>query len=240
MSEILDRSVDLSRAFQSFWKMTVSIPTLGIAVLDETGNVVYSNTAFRRIMFHDENFNPAGNQVESLEGRSFASEVQQHIGDVLNRSDQLLIRLTRFGTRLEIVLAPWKPNGHQDETTLVVSYVHRCVEIADSDLRIPTCESEFNSWGELDYLTDRQLEVLACLREGLTQKQIAERLGIAPKTVETHRDQLVHRLGLNSTIEAIRMADRAGLTLENSRKPRHRERPWTQKRADQDAGADVA
>jgi DNA-binding NarL/FixJ family response regulator len=49
------------------------------------------------------------------------------------------------------------------------------------------------------------------LAEGLSTRDIAERLYISPKTVENHRANLMKKLGLSSTIELVRYAARLGL-----------------------------
>ena len=60
-------------------------------------------------------------------------------------------------------------------------------------------------------LTPRQLEVLRLAAEGLRTRQIADRLGIAEKTAETHRSDLFYRLDVHSSVEAIRLALEAGV-----------------------------
>ncbi|MCD1646506.1 response regulator [Marinobacter adhaerens] len=57
-----------------------------------------------------------------------------------------------------------------------------------------------------DQLTERQREVLAGIAEGLSSRQIAEKLGVSVKTIESHRSQMMHRLGLNSSVELVRFA----------------------------------
>ena len=55
-------------------------------------------------------------------------------------------------------------------------------------------------------LTRRELQVLACLCEGLSSKEIAQRLGIAPKTVEFHRANLLKKTGFSSTTRMVSVA----------------------------------
>ena len=55
-----------------------------------------------------------------------------------------------------------------------------------------------------DVLTPRQWEVLALLREGLTNEQIAERLGISPDGVKFHVSEILGKLGVTSRDEAAR------------------------------------
>jgi DNA-binding NarL/FixJ family response regulator len=61
-------------------------------------------------------------------------------------------------------------------------------------------------------LTPREREVLQLLAEGKATKQIANRLGVSVKTVETHRRNLMHKLDLHSLAELTRYAIREGLT----------------------------
>ncbi|HET9849868.1 MAG TPA: helix-turn-helix transcriptional regulator [Candidatus Dormibacteraeota bacterium] len=44
----------------------------------------------------------------------------------------------------------------------------------------------------------RQVEILTLLAKGLSDKEIGRRLGISPRTVETHLGQLYDRSGLHS------------------------------------------
>jgi DNA-binding NarL/FixJ family response regulator len=63
----------------------------------------------------------------------------------------------------------------------------------------------------LDQLTPRQREILQLLVKGQTTKKIAEALFISVKTVETHRAQLMERLGIHDVAGLVRYAIRVGL-----------------------------
>lgn len=66
---------------------------------------------------------------------------------------------------------------------------------------------------DADYatLTPREQEVMRLLAEGLSSKEVAEKLFISSKTVENHRANIMSKLGLHSTIELIRYAAKLGL-----------------------------
>jgi DNA-binding NarL/FixJ family response regulator len=64
---------------------------------------------------------------------------------------------------------------------------------------------------ELDALTPRQRQILQLVAEGLGTRQIAERLYLSVKTVETHRIQLMQRLGIFDVPGLVRFAIRNGL-----------------------------
>ena len=63
----------------------------------------------------------------------------------------------------------------------------------------------------LDGLTGRQQEVLALLAEGATNSEIAEKLHISPKTVASHRENIMQKLNLHSRTELVKYAIRKGL-----------------------------
>jgi DNA-binding NarL/FixJ family response regulator len=65
--------------------------------------------------------------------------------------------------------------------------------------------------GPIDHLTPRQREILQLIASGRSTKQIAHDLGLSVKTVETHRAQLMERLGLRDVASLVRLAIRAGL-----------------------------
>ncbi len=60
-------------------------------------------------------------------------------------------------------------------------------------------------------LTEREREILKLVAEGHTNNQIAERLFISPKTVDTHRTHIMDKLNLHSRAELVKYAMRRGL-----------------------------
>lgn len=60
-------------------------------------------------------------------------------------------------------------------------------------------------------LTPREQEILRLLAEGLSTKEIGEKLFISPKTVENHRSNILSKLDLHSTVELVRYAAKYGL-----------------------------
>lgn len=60
-------------------------------------------------------------------------------------------------------------------------------------------------------LSERELDVLKLFANGLNFKQIAEQLAISPRTVETHKKNILEKLGLANTIEMVKYAIKNGL-----------------------------
>jgi DNA-binding NarL/FixJ family response regulator len=63
----------------------------------------------------------------------------------------------------------------------------------------------------LDVLTPRQRQILQLVAEGFGTRQIAERLFLSVKTVETHRAQIMQRLDIHDVPGLVRFAIRHGL-----------------------------
>lgn len=55
-------------------------------------------------------------------------------------------------------------------------------------------------------LTDREIEIFLLIGEGITTQEIAERLGISVKTVESHRENIKQKVGAENINELIRLA----------------------------------
>lgn len=60
-------------------------------------------------------------------------------------------------------------------------------------------------------LTDRETQVLKLVKEGLLSKEISDQLAISIHTVNTHRQKVLAKLGVNNSIEAVSLASKLGL-----------------------------
>lgn len=79
--------------------------------------------------------------------------------------------------------------------------------VADYNL---TADREKDS-KSLEVLSKRELQVLELVAQGLTTPQIAETLGISPKTVARHRERIMNKLNLHSIAELVKFAIQTGL-----------------------------
>ena len=58
----------------------------------------------------------------------------------------------------------------------------------------------------VEALSDRELETFELIGRGLSTRQVAQRMHVSPKTVETYRARIKEKLGLNSFAEVIQRA----------------------------------
>ena len=68
----------------------------------------------------------------------------------------------------------------------------------------------------LHTLTDRQVQVLRLVAEGNRTRDIAERLGLSVKTIESHRGEIMKRLKMHDVVSLARYAMRVGLVTAAS------------------------
>jgi len=68
-----------------------------------------------------------------------------------------------------------------------------------------------NGYRSLESLTSREREVFLLLAEGKSPSEVATSLFVSPKTVHTHRQHIMEKLGLKTTTELIRFALRQGV-----------------------------
>ncbi len=61
-------------------------------------------------------------------------------------------------------------------------------------------------------LTVREREVLRLVAEGLSSKEVADRLCLSPKTVETHRSRIMKKLAIDNFADLVKYAIREGIT----------------------------
>ena len=89
------------------------------------------------------------------------------------------------------------------DTAISRQVVEKILEVREKDATITDAAYQT--------LTPREREVLRLIAQELSTKEVAEKLCISPKTVETHRSNIMSKLSLHSTIEVIRYAVKLGL-----------------------------
>jgi two-component system, NarL family, nitrate/nitrite response regulator NarL len=122
-------------------------------------------------------------------------------------STALASRLRRRGARVVLL-----GDGRAGEDEFVVSTSRSLDRLAFT--LVPTsapgpARNGRRSWRDL---TPREQQVLALVARGLAAKQVAQRMGISPKTVEQYKTRIYAKLGVPNQTAAVSMALANGLT----------------------------
>lgn len=100
------------------------------------------------------------------------------------------------------------------ENELLISRVQRAIEHyrrTQSD-----AQDQRVVLDRLSHLAPRQIEVLGHIVEGYTNRQIAKKLGVSPRTVETHRTHIMEKMQASTLADLVRMSLLSGTALEQN------------------------
>jgi DNA-binding NarL/FixJ family response regulator len=100
--------------------------------------------------------------------------------------------------------------------TVVGNQTYLCPSIAGFVVDAYKAAQAFGPTSALSLLTAREREVLQLIAEGHSNKEMAARLGVSAKTINTHREHLMAKLDLHSVAELTKCAIREGLTSFDS------------------------
>lgn len=93
--------------------------------------------------------------------------------------------------------------------------VHRGLKYIDSELASGLLQevvgNEKEGGGESKILSERELQVLKLVAEGFSSREIADRIYVSTKTVETYRGRFAEKLGLKTRADVVQYALNAGL-----------------------------
>lgn len=84
--------------------------------------------------------------------------------------------------------------------------IYTSEDVADRVLRKASGKVKEGEASPVEVLSDREMEVLSLLGEGLSTREIADKLNLSTKTIDTHREHIKTKLGLNNANELLRFA----------------------------------
>ena len=100
----------------------------------------------------------------------------------------------------------------QEELLLAVETIERGGEYFNSEVTKILMEPNNTIEGSVSAnLSEREMEIVKLIAAGLTNPQIGEKLFISPKTVDTHRTNVMKKIGVNNVAGVVRFAFQNGL-----------------------------
>jgi DNA-binding NarL/FixJ family response regulator len=149
---------------------------------------------------------------------AFARALREFRPDVILSDHGLTQFNTRAAMRIVQQLRPTAPvivvtGSLEDQSAVACLRVGAETIVLKSNLRglRSAIDSAIARRRPLELLSPRQLEVLRLVAEGNTTREIATRLHVSVKTVETHRGAIIKRLGIHDVAGLVRYALRVGL-----------------------------
>jgi DNA-binding NarL/FixJ family response regulator len=97
-------------------------------------------------------------------------------------------------------------NSSKEELIKAIHAVHDGHIYFSGEVGIALQEYQKSSGADLPELTPREKEVLELIAQGYTNPQIAEKIFLSPFTVDSHRKNLLAKLGVKNTATLIRLA----------------------------------
>lgn len=97
-------------------------------------------------------------------------------------------------------------NADEEELITAIHKVYRGERYYNDEISARMFQNLSLQYSIPEKLTKRELEVLHHLAEGLTTKEIAEKMFISTRTVETHRANMLKKLDVKNTAELIKRA----------------------------------
>jgi DNA-binding NarL/FixJ family response regulator len=98
-------------------------------------------------------------------------------------------------------------NASSDELTDAIKKVAQGNKYFASDVALTLLnKTKIPQNASLDLLTDREIEILKLVAEGFSSSEIGQKLYISPRTVDTHRNNIIHKLQVQGVAGLIRFA----------------------------------
>jgi len=94
---------------------------------------------------------------------------------------------------------------------VAVRAVHDGQRYVSPEMRESGMNGDLRAESPLNLLSSREREVLQLIVEGLSNRQIAESLGIAERTADAHRGSIMSKLDVHKATDLVRLAIREGL-----------------------------
>jgi DNA-binding NarL/FixJ family response regulator len=103
-------------------------------------------------------------------------------------------------------------NSSLSELDSAIQSVYLGKQFLSDDVNSALMAPDIDKSGALSELTDREIEIIKLIAEGMSNKEIGDKLFISHRTVDTHRTNLMNKLGLHNVAGIVRFAISNGLT----------------------------
>ena len=156
-------------------------------------------------------------EMPEVSGMQACEEIKRHHPEIkviivsMHHEKELIKKLVNKGAEGYLL-----KNSSQKEVLTAVETVLKgqtyfSQDVTRSLLKKTNSEDKNTAFSSLASLTEREIEILRLVAEGKTNKEIGDNLYISHRTVDTHRTNLMKKLGFNNVASLIRFAFQNGL-----------------------------
>jgi DNA-binding NarL/FixJ family response regulator len=148
---------------------------------------------------------PPTNGFDATEKIQLASPTSMVIGVSMHSQPAYARKMLQMGGSGYIT----KNSSKEEMFTAIMDVFNGKTYICDEikDIISEQSSEENNLEGDLNALTQREIDVVNCVREGLSSREIANRLKISVKTVEVHRHNILKKLNVKNAASLIHLVN---------------------------------
>ena len=200
---------------------------MAVTVWDRDGNIKLCNEFLARGYMADSPLDVIGKNVRDFAPEEWAAERIDIARKAIAMEQPISLLEIQAAQRLLIRFIPISydlGNEPGTDVLITVEFVTRngYKNIVSDAYTEHTVHAHYNNLGVLDLLSNRELEVLALMGEGLRTRDIAKRIHRSVSTIENHRENIGMKLGVKDRSILIAAANMAVLQVEDASRGRVR------------------
>ena len=204
--------------FGVIWEVFTTQPGLGVMLTSPDGVIEYVNSALAEEYLERTPEEIIGHPITEFTYDVVGKEVMDAITRVVGTGTQVIRRVLLQGQEIQFAYR-WLPEKGFGRGRVLIT-AQKGFKDPELSPDVEVVEAGFVDLGPLNVLSDRELEVLTLLGQGLRFKEIAGALKRSPKTIDSHLRSIRSKVKTTDRAVLMGMAREAGLNLKMIRQRR--------------------
>ncbi len=155
---------------------------------------------------------PDLNGIEATRQIKAKNQLIDIIGLSIHSDSRFVVEMLKAGARAYVLKQCAVEELFQALNAVLQGHSYLSAGVTQSVLEDLMTRGGNNSQTAHSRLTPRELEVLQFLADGNSTKEVSSLLNLSVKTIDTHRSNIMRKLGISNTAELVKYAIREGLT----------------------------